>query len=165
MANPPRVKGTRAESAAAKWLTDTTGVTFKRNALSGNADKGDLRGDGLDWLVVEIKNTKTPSPKQWARELAAEQRNAGAAHGVILWSPPGVGMAHVDEWVAFCSYQFCTVIPVFGTLLQLPKFVAHIDATINRGVFIDGLCVTPAHRWLIHLQGIIASKAMSAAAT
>lgn len=166
MANPPRVKGTRAESAAARWLTGLTGVEFRRNPLAGNADKGDVRGDGIDWLVVEVKNTKIPSPKAWARELAAEMRNAGAEHGVILWSPPGVGMNSVDDWVALiptmtCSYVYLdqATIGLYGPLHGLHKFVRHVGEQRALSVEIDGLVALRASSWGMWLCDAIADRA------
>lgn len=170
MANAPRVKGTRAESAAARWLTELTGVTFRRNALAGTLDCGDVRGDGLDWLVVEVKNTKIPSPKVWARELAAEQRNAGAEHGVILWSPPGVGMNSVDEWVAIEPYatRLCPrdFVRHYGPVNSLHKFVAHM-ARDREGVILEteGLVAFPAGEWGAWLCNEIAQRSKNVALT
>lgn len=155
MSNPPRVKGTRAESAAARWLTDLTGVAFRRNTLAGATDKGDVRGDGLDWLVVEVKNTKIPSPKAWAKELAAEMRNADAEHGVVLWSPPGVGMTSVDQWVALVPAWYG--IPLYGPLHSLHKFVAHMHE-VGETVQIDGLQAMAACEWGMWLCDAIAAR-------
>lgn len=127
MTNAPRVKGTRAESAARAWLRDETGFPVERSALRGNRDVGDLIG--LPSTVVEVKNTRLPDPRAWARELTAEMRNAEAGDGVVLWSPHGVGVNQVDRWVAFTFPQTrVAVVPQFGPLNQLHKYVALMDA-------------------------------------
>lgn len=97
MTNP---SGTYAETHAARWLTDELGVKFERIAKHGNRDEGDLRAHELPWLCVELKNTKALSLPAWGKELAAEVVHSGASHGVVLWSPPGVGVKNIDRWIA-----------------------------------------------------------------
>lgn len=96
MTNP---KGTYAETAAAKWLTDELGTPFTRLPRYGKNDQGDIAG----WpqTVIEVKNTKACSLFEWGRELRAEIRNAGCSDGVVLWSPPGIGNKRVDRWIVF----------------------------------------------------------------
>lgn len=124
--NPPRVKGTRAESAAARWLTGELGVIVERGPLRGSGDRGDLFG--VPGWTIEIKNCKAPNLKQWERELDAEMRNNGTDNGVILWSPPGVGMGRVDQWVAIEPHSDSTrVVPHIGPLNQFHRYVTTMD--------------------------------------
>lgn len=145
--NPPRAKGTRAESAVKRWLCDELGINVDRSPLRGNKDCGDILG--LPDTVVEVKNTKLPDPAAWKRELEAERRNAGFTQGVILWSPPGVGMNRVDDWIAFNLAGVNRVlVPAFGALNTLHKYVALMDAW-NFAVFLNGgLAVCRAATWL-----------------
>ena len=45
--NKAKAKGTQFETAVARFLAEETGAWVERRALSGNADKGDLLGDGV----------------------------------------------------------------------------------------------------------------------
>lgn len=161
--NPSKAKGTKGEVAAAKWLTDITGIPFKRREPQGNNDKGDVRGDGLDWLVIEVKNCATPALPKWTRELKAEMANAGASHGVILWSPPGVGMGHVDQWVALEQVDTVLrrnthVIEHYGPVTKLHKFVAHMEVH-GTGVQVGPLVSHSAEQWGMWLCDTIARRA------
>ncbi len=127
--NAPRNKGTRAESAAAKWLTDETGYPVVRAPLSGNADKGDLTGLPGP-TCIEVKNTKIPSFSKWGKELMTEKRNSNSAFGVVLWSPPGVGMAHVEDWIAITYGSWnvsMRVVPHIGPMSSVHKYVAEMS--------------------------------------
>ena len=145
MSNPPRAKGTRAESAVKRWLCDELGINVDRSPLRGTKDQGDILG--LPDTVVEVKNTKLPDPKAWARELSAEMRNAGSSQGVVLWSPPGVGMANVDQWIAFEPWWGGVSLPQFGSLSVLHKYVALMDSH-GHSVFV-GNVGSPKASWLV----------------
>lgn len=127
MSNPPRVKGTRAETAAANWLTNELGIVVTRGPLRGNQDRGDLFG--IPDTVIEVKNCKTPNLTAWGKELAAECRNSDKRAGVVLWSPPGVGMGNVDRWIALEWFELRYVsapvqsIPHIGPMNKLHRFV------------------------------------------
>lgn len=144
--NPPRQKGTRAESAVKRWLCDELGISVDRSPLRGNKDCGDILG--LPDTVVEVKNCKLPSPKQWAKELFAEMGNAGTSQGVVLWSPPGVGMARVDEWVALATEPtHGRPVPQFGALNVLHRYVSLMGAH-GFSVTVNGLDASTAGAWL-----------------
>lgn len=134
VANPSGDKGTRAETAAARWLTDETGDDFRRHPKHGSHDRGDVYAQVHPWLAVEIKNTKVPNLRGWQRELAAECRNAGATHGVVLWSPPGVGLSDPGRWIAleWCAdrppiHWLRAMVPHVGPLNRFHRFVAAVD--------------------------------------
>lgn len=131
MTNP---KGTRAETAATRWLTDETGLDFRRHPKHGNRDRGDVWSPALPSLAIEIKNTATPNLAKWQRELAAECANANATHGVVLWSPPGVGLANPGRWLALewtadrpPIHYTRAVLPHVGPLSRLHRYVAAVD--------------------------------------
>lgn len=150
-----RSKGTRAETAVLGWLRDELGVdTLHRAPLRGNKDVGDIIG--LPAVVVEVKNTKLPEPVQWAKELCREINNAGARDGVVLWSPPGVGMGRVDQWVAFeLSSRGSRTVPHIGPLNRLHRYVV---AMCNEGfvtrVEAGSECLEArlAWRWLVEYR-------------
>lgn len=132
MTNAPKKKGTAAESAACRWLTGELGFPITRNPPAGAADIGDLFG--VPNMTVEVKNTVTPNIQAWGRELDKEVANAGTRFGVVLWSPPGVGMANVDRWVALEWRESCLPgfpvqpAPMVGPVLRLHKLVAQVHA-------------------------------------
>lgn len=155
MTNPPRAKGTKAESAAARWLTGELGIEITRGPLRGNQDRGDLFG--VPDTCVEVKNCKTPTVNAWAKELFAEMGYAGSNFGVILWSPPGVGMNSVDQWVALTPLWLGDrIVPLYGPVNRLHKFVSHM-AAIGTAVSVGYLKAMPAHAWLFDLRERIAA--------
>lgn len=148
----PRDKGTRAETAACRWLSDELGIVLNRSPLRGVKDQGDIVG--LPATVVEVKNTRLPEPKQWATELCREINHAEAREGVILWSPPGVGLTSVDSWIAFelSRYGVRDAVPHIGPLSTLHKYVYTMDTAgfrtrVQAGT--DCLEARVAWRWLM----------------
>ncbi len=122
MTNP---KGTYAETAAAKWLTDELGIPFTRLPRYGANDQGDI--GGLPWTTIEVKNTKALSLNEWGRELRAEMRNAGCSDGVVLWSPPGVGNKRVDRWIVF-EWGFTDLPAAVPLVVPLNKLHKQVEA-------------------------------------
>ena len=72
-----KAKGTAFETAVARFLAEETGAWVERRALSGNADKGDLLGDGVlaDWCL-EVKNHKSIDLASFVDQAETEARNA-----------------------------------------------------------------------------------------
>ena len=77
--NKAKAKGTAFESALVRYLAEETGAWVERRALSGNADKGDLLGDGVlaDWCL-EAKNHKSIDLASFVDQAEIEARNAGS---------------------------------------------------------------------------------------
>lgn len=142
MTNPA---GTRAETACARWLTEETGEPFHRLPRYGKNDRGDVWAPGHPWLCCEVKNTKTVDLRGWRKELTAECRNAAATHGVVLWSPPGVGLKDPGKWLAIeytadrpALRPWRRSLPHVGTLNRLHKYVAAVDAWGKVVCMLDG---------------------------
>jgi len=72
------------------------GEKVERRALHGSADKGDI--NWLDWIVLEVKNVRTPSYGVWVREAEEERLNAGAEIGVVVHKPHGTALTNQGEW-------------------------------------------------------------------
>lgn len=110
MANPSKQKGTSAETALRAWLWDNGHADAVRNPPGGAKDVGDLRCmvDGRDdWTraepcVIEVKNVRNLAVaiREGLAELDAEMVNAGAAHGVLVVKPHGVGLTRAGDWYA-----------------------------------------------------------------
>lgn len=94
-----KTRGTQAETAVVNFLHDVTGVEVLRRSGYGAKDRGDVHIPGVP-LVCEIKNTKRCYPAKWRDEVNAEVRNALARFGVLVWSPPGLGLKSVGRWLA-----------------------------------------------------------------
>lgn len=98
MVNRPRIKGTTAEVAVVSFLRKSGWPHAERLALQGKLDKGDVTGSpGLVW---EVKNYAVSHWPQWLREAEIERINAGAAFGIVVAKPPGVGVTRVGDWWA-----------------------------------------------------------------
>ena len=92
MANPSKDKGTRAETAVARYLA-SVGADARRNALHGNADE--VMGSVV---CIEVKNRKRVELSKWMAETVAERTNSGAEVGWLVVKPEGVGMDKVGRW-------------------------------------------------------------------
>jgi hypothetical protein len=92
-------KGTEHEVAFVDWLGGQVGAEVMRRTQHGTADKGDAIVVGAP-LMIDVKSGKTPLLARWAEECDRQTRNAGVRYGVMVWSPPGVGIKSVDRWIA-----------------------------------------------------------------
>lgn len=101
MTNPPKQRGTAAESALVKLCTAWR-IPAERRALKGNADEGDV------WLfggriVVEVKSRRTrPADEEIARMWGEANREAARVpqSDVALLVLKRPGKAHPSEWWA-----------------------------------------------------------------
>lgn len=110
MANPSKQKGTAAETALRAWLWDNGHADAVRNPPGGAKDVGDLRcvvAPVDHWAqakpcVIEVKNVRNLAVaiREGLAELDAEMANAGAAHGVLVVKPHGVGLTRAGDWYA-----------------------------------------------------------------
>lgn len=90
-----RRKGTAAESAVADHLR-ATWPHVERRALNGAKDRGDIAG--VPGVVVEVKSGATIRIPEWMRETETERVNDGAALGLLVIKPKGVGTTRVADW-------------------------------------------------------------------
>lgn len=95
MANPSKDKGTRFETAVARYMASVTGDPVERRALHGTRDMGDIAGlrtRGQE-VVVECKNYKRPTlglVLMAVEEAEIERGNVDALAGVAVVKLPGV---------------------------------------------------------------------------
>jgi hypothetical protein len=106
MSNPPKQRGTAAESAVVK-LAQSFGLTAERRALRGAADEGDVWIDG-GRIVVEVKSRRKAwtwtEIDKWYREAEREaehSHNCDAA--VLVVKRPGSGYANAGDWYAWIT--------------------------------------------------------------
>jgi hypothetical protein len=89
MVNKAKQKGTAAETAIVNTLIAEGWVHAERRALSGAADKGDVKlGDGIP-VMIEAKNCGTITIPAWLREVTVEKANAKADIGVAWFKLRG----------------------------------------------------------------------------
>jgi hypothetical protein len=89
-------KGTAAETAVVRWLSERTKNRIERRTLSGSNDKGDIAG--MDGVVIEVKNHARMELAQWVAELETEIANDNADTGVVIHKKRGT--TDVGEWYA-----------------------------------------------------------------
>lgn len=82
-------KGTRFETANARYLTAALGVPVERRALHGSGDLGDLFGLVAHGKtgIAECKDHKNPchaDVERWRRETVDERDNADADFAVLI---------------------------------------------------------------------------------
>jgi len=88
MSNPSKKKGTAAETRVVKFLVDH-GVKARRQPLSGNKDKGDIKITGQD-VILEVKTgkqTANPSRTQlgeWLKQSMVEAENSGCECALVI---------------------------------------------------------------------------------
>jgi hypothetical protein len=111
MTNRSKAKGTSWESALVQYLQQCGWVRAERRALAGNADKGDVLG--LSGWVIEAKNAARVELAEWAKELQAEIRNAGAAHGAVWVKRRGKASA-ADGYVVLDGQTFVALLKQAG---------------------------------------------------
>ncbi len=106
MANPPKARGTAAESAVVKFAA-AMGIPARRVALAGRADQGDVHlWDGR--VVIEVKSRRAgwtwTQIDAWYREADAEaNRVEGADVTVLVVKRPGTGARFAGDWFAWVS--------------------------------------------------------------
>lgn len=106
MANPPRKKGTAAESAVVKWLRLNGFGQADRQPLRGGHDQGDITA--CPGVVIEVKAyrlpTGTPTAGQlteWMQQTEVERWNAAADVAVLIVKRPGT--TDVGRWFAYLT--------------------------------------------------------------
>lgn len=114
MANPPKRKGTKFESAVVAHILDY-GLPARRVALAGAADCGDVHvtdGDG-DLHVLECKNRRGYAIAEAVDQAKAEAANAGSTFPVAVLKRNGVGdigrsfvVLELDDWLALLPRPF-----------------------------------------------------------
>lgn len=104
MTNPPKQRGTAAETAVVK-AAHAHGIPARRVALAGNQDQGDVHlWDGA--VVIEVKSRRThPSwtdVDKWWREAEAEAHRVDDCDAAVLViKRPGSGYA--GDWFAWVT--------------------------------------------------------------
>ena len=105
MSNPPKARGTRAETAVVRYLTGQ-GIPAHRVALAGAADHGDIWVAG-GRMVIEVKSRQSlPSHTQvrdWRWEASEEASRVPACDiSVLIVKRPG--SAEVGQWWAWLDH-------------------------------------------------------------
>lgn len=99
--NPSKDKGTRKETAAAKYLRTAGWPWCDRQPLRGNRDHGDLVVNRDPKIIAEVKYRDRPASQQqiaaWMDETDLEAVHAGADLGVLIVARKGV---RVESWHA-----------------------------------------------------------------
>lgn len=98
MVNPPRKKGTAAESALVAHLRVSGFPHAERSPLRGNKDRGDVTG--IPGVVLEMKDKARYAISEWMAETEAEIANADALTGALIVKPNGIGLTSVGRWWA-----------------------------------------------------------------
>lgn len=108
MANPPKQRGTAAESAVVK-LAQAHGIPARRVALAGSKDEGDIHlYSGR--VVIEVKSRRAhPTWTQvdkWWHEMEAEAGRVPMCDiGVLVVKRPGSGLAMACDWFAWIMLE------------------------------------------------------------
>lgn len=98
MVNPPKARGTSAETAVVRWLRDNGHPHAERRALAGAHDLGDITG--IPGICIEVKAGRTLRFAAWMRETDAEQMASGSNHGILVVKPVTRGASTVGRWWA-----------------------------------------------------------------
>ncbi len=95
MTSPQKSKGHRAERDVLAWLR-TFGYRVNRVQAGRPDDQGDI--EGVDGVVIEVKDRKTHNWKEYFEQLERQIINKQAYTGVILCKRPGYPNA--GDWLA-----------------------------------------------------------------
>jgi hypothetical protein len=96
--NKPKNKGTRAETAVARYLSASIFPGTERRTQTGRYDKGDMNVGQP--IVFEVKDIASPSYPGLLRETETERINALADFGILINKQAGVGYTNVAKWHA-----------------------------------------------------------------
>ena len=104
MSNPPKARGTAAETAVVRYLA-ARGLPAARVTLHGKHDRGDVHVFGGK-VAIECKSRRTwHSPadiEKWLAELERECMNVPQCSvGVLVVKRPGSGPANAGDWLCF----------------------------------------------------------------
>lgn len=106
MSNPPRQKGTAAETAVTRWARDNGFPHADRQPLRGGRDQGDITL--TPGVIAEVKAYRLPTGvpthgqlTEWMRQTEVEQENARADVGVLIVKRPGT--ADPGRWFAYVT--------------------------------------------------------------
>lgn len=91
-----KAKGTAAETAVVDHLHAAGWPGAERRALNGSNDRGDIAG--IAGIVLEVKSGARLELPAWLRETEAERVNDGAAYGLLVVKPKGIGTTRVSDW-------------------------------------------------------------------
>jgi hypothetical protein len=97
MARRPKDIGTQAETWTAAYMSHRGWPTAEKRRTAGGKDRGDINS-GQPKLVVEVKADKGMAFPEFLRQTETERVNAGAAVGVCVVKPPGVGKQRMGRW-------------------------------------------------------------------
>lgn len=137
MANPPRQKGTAAETAIVRWARVNGYPHADRQPLRGK-DQGDITL--CPGVIVEAKSyrlpTGNPTPGQlteWMRQTEVERENARADIGVLIVKRPGT--TDVARWFAYVTaWTLADVMGLSGAPIAhgmgLPAIAAPVCLTV-----------------------------------
>lgn len=93
-----KAKGRTAETAVVELLRRSGWPHAERRRLAGVLDRGDIAGmPGVAW---EVKSGARICLPEWLRQAEAERAADGAAYGVLVVKPKGVGAERVGQWPA-----------------------------------------------------------------
>ena len=103
--NPPKQRGTLAESTVERLINALLPGAARRVALKGNHDAGDVHVWGGK-VVLEVKSRRQwASPKQieaWLGELERECMNVPQCSlGALVVKRPGSGPASAGDWLVY----------------------------------------------------------------
>lgn len=123
-------KGTSAETAVARYLFSHGWPFVERRALAGANDLGDITGTpGLCWEVKYAGGNIKMS--EWMGETEVETANAGAAVGILVIKPPGIGMTRVGKWLAVMSVKHNDELALASDLnIYFPPPITYTSANV-----------------------------------
>jgi len=131
VANPNKRKGDRAERELATLLSDLLGRPMRRMLGAGRQDDvGDI--DGIDDLAIQAKhwNDITAAITQGITQLAQQQKNKNADHGVLFIKHRKHGwlaVMTIGEWAEYEQQR--TEHTRLGTTLRETRLPSSADQT------------------------------------
>lgn len=147
MSNPPKARGTLAETAVERYINARVGAgAAQRVALKGNSDQGDIHIRG-GAIVLEVKSRrKWASPAQIEAWLAETEREATrvpqCSIGALVVKRPGSGVANAGDWLVYLRLDELALLAWGADRIHTD--IAHEWACINLAAFASLLRTLPA---------------------
>lgn len=145
MSNPPKQRGTLAETTVERTVNATLPGAAQRVALKGSHDQGDVHIWG-GRIVVEVKSRRQwASPAQieaWMGELERECMNVPACSvGVLVVKRPGSGPANAGDWLCYLRADEFALVAYSEPVVNVET--AHAWVCVSLATLILMLAVLP----------------------
>ena len=134
MANPPKQKGTKFETATVRYLRwAVQDERIDRMALHGTNDTGDITAVLFcgHKVCIECKDKKKPDYAAHYAELVDEMSHLNTEYGVLIRHRKGIGLEHMGEQMAIMTRPMLDRFTAPFSTSPIPEVVQTMAEPLN----------------------------------